>query len=164
MSQTLTTTFSCYFRGLNHRSYLACSRCHLFHCFFSFSDHLEVMFGEDVPPAPWDTEHKYQLQNLRVFFEDKEKEKLCSVDQSSTLSQVLSDPRYIKKIKAFTITFIVWMSFSGLLAPSSTTLTSTLLYSSSLQPSTYYLATLFFSLAWVCLYTSVNDKGEREAR
>lgn len=61
----------------------------------SFCDHLEVMFGEGVPSAPWDTEHKYQLLDLRVFFEDREKEKLCSVDPTWTLSQVLSDPRYI---------------------------------------------------------------------
>ena len=59
----------------------------------SLIDHLEVMFGEGVPPAPWDAAHKYQLQDLKVFFEDKEKEKLCSVDPSQTLSQVLSDPR-----------------------------------------------------------------------
>lgn len=60
----------------------------------NFCDHLEVMFGEGVPSAPWDTEHKYQLLDLRVFFEDREKEKLCSVDPTWTLSQVLSDPRY----------------------------------------------------------------------
>lgn len=72
--------------------------------FYSFSDHLEAMFGEGMPPAPWDTEHKYQLHDLRIFFEDKEKGKLYSVDHSNTLSQVLSDPRYIG------ITVVVQMS------------------------------------------------------
>lgn len=73
-----------------------------------FGDHLEAMFGEGVPPAPWDTEHKYQLHALRIFFEDKEKEKLCSVDHSNTLSQVLSDPRYC--VLGGTPSFIVLVS------------------------------------------------------
>ncbi|MPC16643.1 Tetratricopeptide repeat protein 4 [Portunus trituberculatus] len=70
-----------------------------------FSDHLEVIFGEGAPPAPWDTEQKYQYQNLKIFFEDKEKEKLYSVDSSWTLSQALSDPRYC--VMAGTPSFII---------------------------------------------------------
>ncbi|XP_053649718.2 tetratricopeptide repeat protein 4 isoform X2 [Cherax quadricarinatus] len=57
-------------------------------------DHLEVIFGKEAAPAPWDTEHKYQVNNLHVFFEDKEKTKLCKVDPNQTLQQVLRDPRY----------------------------------------------------------------------
>ncbi|XP_045608799.1 tetratricopeptide repeat protein 4 [Procambarus clarkii] len=56
-------------------------------------DHLEVIFGKNAPPAPWDTEKKYQLEKLHVYFEDKEKEKLCKIDPCQTLQQILTDPR-----------------------------------------------------------------------
>lgn len=57
------------------------------------SDHLEVIFGEDAPPAPWDTEQKYRIQNLQVFFEDVGENTLCKVDPSQSLQRVLQDHR-----------------------------------------------------------------------
>ncbi|KAK3850514.1 hypothetical protein Pcinc_042787 [Petrolisthes cinctipes] len=57
-------------------------------------DQLEAVFGDNVPPAPWDQQHKYRLQNLHVFFEDRQRAKLCRVDAHVTLAQTLSDPRY----------------------------------------------------------------------
>ncbi|XP_068238262.1 tetratricopeptide repeat protein 4-like [Palaemon carinicauda] len=57
------------------------------------ADHLDVMFGPDASPAPWDSDHKYVSKNLRVFFEDKDN-KLCKVDTRCSLLQVLTNPRY----------------------------------------------------------------------
>ncbi|XP_037626511.1 tetratricopeptide repeat protein 4 isoform X2 [Sebastes umbrosus] len=37
-----------------------------------FTDHLAVMFGEELPP--WDADRKYHSQNLQLYFEDEEKE------------------------------------------------------------------------------------------
>ncbi|KAK7076906.1 Tetratricopeptide repeat protein 4 [Halocaridina rubra] len=58
------------------------------------SDHLDVMLGPEAATAPWDIENKYLSQNLLLYFEDKEKEKLYEVDRNSTLLQVLTHPRY----------------------------------------------------------------------
>ncbi|KAF5903177.1 tetratricopeptide repeat protein 4, partial [Clarias magur] len=56
----------------------------------SFIDHLAVMFGEELPP--WDTDRKYQPQNLQLFCEDHEKEHLYEVDLETTLLKVLQSP------------------------------------------------------------------------
>lgn len=70
------------------------------HC---FTDHLSVMFGEELPP--WDTDQKYIPLNLQLFFEDEQKETLYQVDPKKTLLQVLQHHRFF--VKAGTPSFIV---------------------------------------------------------
>lgn len=70
------------------------------HC---FSDHLSVMFGEELPP--WDSEQKYRPPNLQLFFEDEQKETLHQVDPQKSLLQVLQHKRFF--VKAGTPSFIV---------------------------------------------------------
>ncbi|XP_051563159.1 tetratricopeptide repeat protein 4 [Myxocyprinus asiaticus] len=74
----------------------------------SFMDHLEVMFGEELPP--WDTERKYQTQNLQLFFEDREKGNLYQVNLEKSLLNVLQHQRCF--VKAGTPSFIVLVSKS----------------------------------------------------
>ncbi|XP_060775866.1 tetratricopeptide repeat protein 4 [Neoarius graeffei] len=68
-----------------------------------FIDHLTVMFGEELPP--WDTDRKYQPQNLQLFFEDHEKGHLYEVDLETSLLDVLQHPGC--SVKAGTPSFIV---------------------------------------------------------
>lgn len=75
------------------------------HC---FSDHLSVMFGEELPP--WDTEQKYHPPNLQLFFEDEQKETLYQVDPQKSLLQVLQHQRFF--VKAGTPSFIVLVNDS----------------------------------------------------
>lgn len=70
------------------------------HC---FSDHLSVMFGEELPP--WDTDRKYSPSNLQLFFDDEQKETLHQVDPQQNLLQVLQHQRFF--VKAGTPSFIV---------------------------------------------------------
>ncbi|KAK7880752.1 hypothetical protein WMY93_032613 [Mugilogobius chulae] len=70
------------------------------HC---FSDHLSVMFGEELPP--WDTDQKYSPSNLLLFFEDELKETLYQVDVQTSLLQVQQHQRYF--VKAGTPSFII---------------------------------------------------------
>lgn len=74
----------------------------------SFMDHLAVMFGEELPP--WDSERKYQPQNLQLFFEDPEKGNLYQVDLEKSLLNVLQHQRC--SVKAGTPSFIVLVSGS----------------------------------------------------
>lgn len=69
----------------------------------SFTDHLTVMFGEELPP--WDTDRKYLPPNLELFFEDYEKESLYQVDPEQPLLKVLQHKRCF--VKAGTPSFIV---------------------------------------------------------
>ncbi|XP_030647607.1 tetratricopeptide repeat protein 4 isoform X2 [Chanos chanos] len=73
-----------------------------------FIDHLCVMFGEELPP--WDTEQKYQPQNLQLFFEDHEKEHLYQVDLETLLLKVLQHQRCF--IKSGTPSFIIMVKGS----------------------------------------------------
>ncbi|XP_016369113.1 tetratricopeptide repeat protein 4-like [Sinocyclocheilus rhinocerous] len=75
----------------------------------SFMDHLAVMFGEELPP--WDSERKYQPQNLQLFFEDPEKGNLYQVDLEKSLLNVLQHQRC--SVKAGTPSFIVLVSGSS---------------------------------------------------
>ncbi len=59
-----------------------------------FSDHLEVMFGEEVEAAPWDADGKYRARDLRVYFEDTRGGRLWEVDVASTLGEGLQRPGY----------------------------------------------------------------------
>lgn len=74
----------------------------------SFIDHLAVMFGEELPP--WDTDRKYQPQNLELFFEDPEKGHLYQVDLEKSLLNVLQHQRCF--LKAGSPSFIVLVSGS----------------------------------------------------
>lgn len=56
---------------------------------FSFYDQLMEVFAE-IPE--WDTDKKYTIENIRVYFEDKN-EKIHSVLLNETLGQVLSSKR-----------------------------------------------------------------------
>ncbi|KAF7711798.1 tetratricopeptide repeat protein 4 [Silurus meridionalis] len=56
----------------------------------SFIDHIAVMFGEELPP--WDTDKKYQPQNLQLFFEDHKKGHLYEVTLETSLLDVLKHP------------------------------------------------------------------------
>ncbi|KAJ0065514.1 hypothetical protein NL108_012774 [Boleophthalmus pectinirostris] len=70
------------------------------HC---FSDHLSLMFGEELPP--WDTNQKYRPSNLQLFFEDEQQEVLYQVNLRTSLLKVLQHQRYF--VKAGTPSFIV---------------------------------------------------------
>ncbi|KAG1941012.1 tetratricopeptide repeat protein [Pimephales promelas] len=74
----------------------------------SFMDHLALMFGDELPP--WDTERKYQPQNLQLFFEDPEKGHLYQVDLEKSLLNVLQHQRCF--LKAGSPSFIVLVSGS----------------------------------------------------
>ncbi|XP_076440604.1 tetratricopeptide repeat protein 4-like [Babylonia areolata] len=50
-----------------------------------FIDHLSQMFGPEVEPAPWDSEHKYTADSIQLYFEDKEDETLYPVSKLNTL-------------------------------------------------------------------------------
>ncbi|CAL9696420.1 unnamed protein product [Knipowitschia caucasica] len=76
------------------------------HC---FSDHLSVMFGEELPP--WDTQQKYRPSNLLLFFEDRHNETLHQVSPQTPLLQALQHQRCF--IKAGTPSFIVLVKDSG---------------------------------------------------
>ncbi|XP_029987184.1 tetratricopeptide repeat protein 4 [Sphaeramia orbicularis] len=74
-----------------------------------FIDHLVVMFGEELPP--WDTDRKYQPQNLQLFFEDEQKESLYHVDLETSLLKTLQHKRFF--VKAGTPSFIVLVKGSS---------------------------------------------------
>ncbi|KAK3592062.1 hypothetical protein CHS0354_019318 [Potamilus streckersoni] len=73
-----------------------------------FIDHLQDMFGPDVPPPPWDKEGTYTPDRLQVFYEDKEKVKLYKVKKEWTLLQCLQQKRY--KVFGGTPTFLLFPS------------------------------------------------------
>uniref|UniRef100_UPI00398F537A tetratricopeptide repeat protein 4 n=1 Tax=Pristiophorus japonicus TaxID=55135 RepID=UPI00398F537A len=66
-----------------------------FHEDTRFIDHLSVMFAENLPH--WDTEKKYESNNLELYFEDEQREDLFHVDPVCTLRQVLGHARYVVK-------------------------------------------------------------------
>ncbi|XP_037626510.1 tetratricopeptide repeat protein 4 isoform X1 [Sebastes umbrosus] len=76
-----------------------------------FTDHLAVMFGEELPP--WDADRKYHSQNLQLYFEDEEKETFYRVNPETSLLQVLQHKRCF--VKAGTPSFIVLAKDSSFL-------------------------------------------------
>ena len=66
----------------------------------TFSDHLQAMFGHGIERPNWDISNKYHPEKLKIYFEDRltnpDKPGLIPVQngQNSTLSEVLSDPRF----------------------------------------------------------------------
>ncbi|XP_062854149.1 tetratricopeptide repeat protein 4 [Trichomycterus rosablanca] len=75
----------------------------------SFIDHIAVMFGEELPP--WDTDRKYHLLNLQVFFEDHDSGHLYEVNPETSLLQILQHPRF--SVKAGTPSFILLVTGSA---------------------------------------------------
>uniref|UniRef100_A0AAY4EI43 Cns1/TTC4 wheel domain-containing protein n=1 Tax=Denticeps clupeoides TaxID=299321 RepID=A0AAY4EI43_9TELE len=73
-----------------------------------FMDHLAVMFGQELPP--WDTDQKYQPQNLQLYFEDEETEEMHQVDLQTPLLKALQHIRC--SVKAGTPSFIVLVAGS----------------------------------------------------
>merc|ERR1719266_1802187 len=65
-----------------------------------YSDHLQAMFGHGIERPNWDISNKYHPEKLKIYFEDRltnpDKPGLIPVQngQNSTLSEVLSDPRF----------------------------------------------------------------------
>lgn len=68
-----------------------------------FSDHLSLMFGEELPP--WDADQKYHSLNLELFFEDEQKATLYQVHPQTSLLKVLQHKRFY--VKGGTPSFIV---------------------------------------------------------
>lgn len=67
------------------------------------SDHLYAMFDTESPS--WDTERKYQVASIEIYFEDASCGKLCLVQNNSRLGDVLSDSRLL--VKQRTPSFII---------------------------------------------------------
>ncbi|CAH2311217.1 tetratricopeptide repeat 4 [Pelobates cultripes] len=80
-----------------------------FHEGTRFIDHLNEMFNEDLPP--WDTERKYQAQNLVVYFEDEESESFYQVDPEKTLLEALQHKRF--RVKAGMPSFLIFVKDSA---------------------------------------------------
>nr|XP_054764245.1 tetratricopeptide repeat protein 4-like [Lytechinus pictus] len=59
-----------------------------------FIDHLVVMFSSKEAPPEWDQERKYQVTNLKVYFEDYDERKLVELNADLTLKAGLQHPRY----------------------------------------------------------------------
>ncbi|KAJ1910814.1 HSP70/90 co-chaperone [Tieghemiomyces parasiticus] len=72
----------------------------------TFRDHVHTMFAT---PAPWDPEHRYNPENVELFFEyfatPNASPKLLKVGQNLSLGKVLSNPRYtvVNGIPAFIV-------------------------------------------------------------
>ncbi|CAL1547413.1 unnamed protein product [Lymnaea stagnalis] len=60
------------------------------HCFY---DHLVHMFSQE-PPA-WDVDHKYKADDLEIYFENNDEEKLYKVDPETSLLQALKHKKYL---------------------------------------------------------------------
>jgi hypothetical protein len=60
----------------------------------TFSDHLAEMFPPKVPSPAWDTERKYALGNLQVFYQIVETGEKVIVPLRKTLKSLLSHARY----------------------------------------------------------------------
>lgn len=58
----------------------------------TFANHIRIVF--EVLPD-WDTERKYNPENVEVYFEDHTQEKIVHVNRNLNLRTVLSDPRYL---------------------------------------------------------------------
>ncbi|KAK2725236.1 hypothetical protein QYM36_001623, partial [Artemia franciscana] len=65
-----------------------------FHENTTFQDHLQVIFGPESEPAPWDAEKKYTVDKLRVYFEDRKTNTLLHVPLIKRLNEILTNQRY----------------------------------------------------------------------
>ncbi|XP_065069415.1 tetratricopeptide repeat protein 4-like [Rhopilema esculentum] len=64
-----------------------------------FIDHLDLMFDAACPPD-WDQDKKYRVENLQLFYEDRQRNKCVEVSLYKTLKGVLSDKRYVVRCGA----------------------------------------------------------------
>uniref|UniRef100_T1J1X9 Cns1/TTC4 wheel domain-containing protein n=1 Tax=Strigamia maritima TaxID=126957 RepID=T1J1X9_STRMM len=76
-----------------------------FHENTTFQDHLETIFGPDIPAPPWDESENYKNGVLEIYFEDVPTNSLVSILNSKTLLHAISDFRYI--ITGGTPSFII---------------------------------------------------------
>ncbi|XP_044741335.1 DNA polymerase interacting tetratricopeptide repeat-containing, protein of 47 kDa [Chrysoperla carnea] len=58
----------------------------------TFEDHLSEIL---IIPPEWDYDRKYHLNNIRIYFENKAKQKMIHVDLKKTLKAVLLHKEYI---------------------------------------------------------------------
>uniref|UniRef100_A0A8C5WM28 Tetratricopeptide repeat domain 4 n=1 Tax=Leptobrachium leishanense TaxID=445787 RepID=A0A8C5WM28_9ANUR len=75
-----------------------------FHEDARFIDHLNGMFSEGLPP--WDTDRKYQAQNLVVYFEDEATESFYQVNPECTLLEAMQHKRF--RVKAGSPSFLIF--------------------------------------------------------
>jgi len=54
---------------------------------------LQVIFGPESEPAPWDAEKKYTVDKLRVYFEDRKTNTLLHVPLIKRLNEILTNQR-----------------------------------------------------------------------
>nr|CAB3267344.1 tetratricopeptide repeat protein 4-like [Phallusia mammillata] len=73
-----------------------------FHETSIFLDHLSIMFEQQ---PDWDTEQHYKLENLEVYYENRQTENLHKVTMESTLLSVLKEKSMV--VQAGTANFII---------------------------------------------------------
>lgn len=76
-----------------------------------FTDHLELMFGEERPP--WDADRKYLPHSLQLYFEDEQRETLHPVNPDTSLLEALQHTRFF--VKGGTPSFMVLVKGSSFL-------------------------------------------------
>ncbi|ELU03614.1 hypothetical protein CAPTEDRAFT_91257, partial [Capitella teleta] len=62
----------------------------------TFNDHINVMFDPINEVIPWDLHGTYKKGNLKVYFEDRDKEVLYEIPLNKTLLQALQHKRYVR--------------------------------------------------------------------
>jgi len=70
-----------------------------------FCDHLSHMFSTEAPPASWDLDSKYKPQDIEIFFENIDEEKLYKINSESSLLAAIRHKKY--KVYAGTPGFIL---------------------------------------------------------
>ena len=60
--------------------------------YFSFSEHLQLMFEEH---PPWDMKKKYTAHNIHMYYENTESGKLYPVELHKPLKEILSQETYV---------------------------------------------------------------------
>jgi len=78
----------------------------------SFVAQLEVVFGENAPPAPWDRSRSYTLGRIQIYFEHAQG--LVKIPLHAELKEILADERYV--VKCGTPSFIVCAAESKFLS------------------------------------------------
>ncbi|BFZ03302.1 hypothetical protein BsWGS_06340 [Bradybaena similaris] len=60
-----------------------------------FYDHLVHMFGSEAESPSWDVERKYKADDIEIYFEHKDEERLYEISPESTLLEALQNKKYI---------------------------------------------------------------------
>ncbi|XP_076248791.1 DNA polymerase interacting tpr containing protein of 47kD [Calliopsis andreniformis] len=71
------------------------------------TEQLEQLFSE---PPEWDTQHRYTLQNINVYFEGKDKCSIHKVNILDSLGKILQDKRFI--VRGGTPAFLILVKSS----------------------------------------------------